>query len=181
MSIAEAVFDAQVARGQLLKAREAVLMFGTDRFGEPDAAIREAVHLTENIDRLDRVKKRALTSRSWAEFLGDDIDTRPQPTLSRIKRQVVERDKDAGGSARRLLAESWYEVARWAGLAWLERQSARLGDPDEAIAKAVLRLTRDPFAWRPLTEAMERANSWAEVRSRLLHTAPWMFDAPIEG
>jgi hypothetical protein len=55
--------------GQEKYARKAVMLIGQDRLGAPGDEIRARVESITDLDRLDRMVRRALRATSWEEIL----------------------------------------------------------------------------------------------------------------
>jgi hypothetical protein len=62
-------YQAILAEGALEEARKMVLLSGSDRFGTPTGAIKKALHLIADLERLERLQVRLLKARSWEELL----------------------------------------------------------------------------------------------------------------
>jgi hypothetical protein len=55
--------------GQEKCAREAILIFGEERFGPPDEAVKAQLNLVADLGRLKRMVRRAAKAASWQEIL----------------------------------------------------------------------------------------------------------------
>jgi hypothetical protein len=50
-------------------AREDILLFGEERFGPPDEAVKAQLATITDLDRLKRMVRRAAKAASWQEIL----------------------------------------------------------------------------------------------------------------
>jgi hypothetical protein len=62
-------YQAILEEGGVLTLHRTLLTLGQERFGKPDAAIRQAVEAITDLKRLDRLVKRLLKVSSWQELL----------------------------------------------------------------------------------------------------------------
>ena len=59
------------AVGRIGEARRIVLRLGSQRLGAPDAATVATIEAIDELDALENLIARLLTTRSWRELLGD--------------------------------------------------------------------------------------------------------------
>jgi predicted transposase YdaD len=57
------------AHGRLAEARNIVSLLGSHRFGQPSAAIQEALEAITDRDRLERIAKRIIDAGGWDDLL----------------------------------------------------------------------------------------------------------------
>jgi predicted transposase YdaD len=62
------------ARGRVGEARRLVQTLGSDKFGAPDQAILAALFEMDDLDHLEFLMRRILTTNTWAELLGTALD-----------------------------------------------------------------------------------------------------------
>ncbi len=55
--------------GQEKATREAILLFGEGKFGEPDESVKTELATITDLARLKRMVSRAVTARNWQEIL----------------------------------------------------------------------------------------------------------------
>jgi hypothetical protein len=71
--------------GAAKEARKFLLLFGSDRFGQPDPMTRAALEAIDNPERLERLGRRMLQVSSWQELLARP---RTQNRPRRLKRKA---------------------------------------------------------------------------------------------
>lgn len=57
------------ARGRVDEARRLLLALGTEKFGAPDESATRTVAGIDDVDQLERLLRRVLTTESWTELL----------------------------------------------------------------------------------------------------------------
>lgn len=55
--------------GEQKGARRMILLVGEERFGSPDEFVKDELRRITDLDRLDRMGRRAATASSWQEIL----------------------------------------------------------------------------------------------------------------
>ena len=55
--------------GQEKQAKKSILVVGEDRFGPPEQSVRDQLESITNLERLDRMFRRALRAAGWQEIL----------------------------------------------------------------------------------------------------------------
>lgn len=68
-TIGEAILEEGMAKGAVKQMRKYLLRHGRQRFGEPDAAIADAINQMDDLDRLEALADRVSAVSSWSELL----------------------------------------------------------------------------------------------------------------
>jgi hypothetical protein len=67
----QAILDEGRVEGRVEGERRLLLLLGTPRFGEPDAATRTRIESITDSETLERLAARLLSTSSWDELLAD--------------------------------------------------------------------------------------------------------------
>ena len=66
----QAILEEGAARGREQEARRVLLLVGSERFGEPDPAVRKELEGITSVEDLEGLATRLLQVESWQELLG---------------------------------------------------------------------------------------------------------------
>jgi hypothetical protein len=62
-------YQAILDEGQEKRARKDILILGEDKFGPPDESIKTRLDSITDLERLDRMFRRALKAATWQEII----------------------------------------------------------------------------------------------------------------
>ena len=86
--------------GQEKRAKKDILLIGEDRIGPPDESIKTQLESITDLDRLDRMVRRALKALTWQEIL-DQRQTSLEPPL--LFPRAARQPDDVGGDSQPLI------------------------------------------------------------------------------
>jgi len=141
--------------GQILGARNIVLLLGEQRFGPTDQRSSEAIAAIRGLDELKYLAERISSASSWEDLLSRHIDPQPAGSSS----------PDPGGMP---LYDRYLDDERKFGDVEATRRlvltigSSPLGPPDETTRAGVAAI-KDPAALEWLLMRLFRARSWEEL------------------